>query len=237
MRLSKSIGRLLAPTLLGLSLAAVAAGARAADWLSYTRIEAGVGRAGGETQRAVEAEGYVGGDTHRLRWRLLGESPRSVAEPTSGRLMYGYRIADYWDAVAGVRVDRAIGGVSRNYAVFGFNGLAPYLFDLDATLSIGSGRALFDIEGRHEMLLTQHWIVYPFAALGAASRSDAQIGLGSGINRTQFGLGTRFEFTRQVAPFVALSRVNLHGGAADAARSAGERANETVVRAGVRFVF
>lgn len=157
------------------------------DWYSFSRVEADVGRSSGETQRGIEADGWVGGDTHRLRWRLQGESPSGVVEPTSAQLLYGRRIADYWDVVAGVRHDRNVGGVQRNYAVIGLTGLAPYSFDVDATLAWRDGQALLDVEARHEMLWTQRVVVYPFTRLSASSSKDAEIGLGAGVNRFDIG--------------------------------------------------
>lgn len=207
------------------------------DWLSYTRIEADVGRSGSETSRSLDAEGWVGGDTHRLRWRLGAESPRGFGEPRSLELMYSRRVADYWDVVAGVRDDRSEGGVSRTYAVLGVAGLAPYFFDVDATLAFGGGRALLDLDARHEMLLTQRVVLYPFLAIAAASRADPAIGLGSGLNRTDLGIGVRYEFSRRFGVYAAASRRTFHGGTADQAVGEGEERSANAVRVGLRTVF
>lgn len=214
---------------------AVAAGSD--DWFSYSRVEVDVGRSGSETARSVNAEGWIGGDLNRFRWRFTGESPRGGGEPTALSLLYSRNVSDFWDLVAGVQASREVGNASRNYAVIGFAGLAPYQFDVDATLGFGSHGARLDVEARHEMLLTQRVVLYPFGTLLAASRADPEIGIGSGVNRAELGVGLRYEFTRRAGVYVTASRTRLFGGLAQEAALDGERRSTNAVRLGLRTAF
>lgn len=232
---SRGAAALLAASAVIFAPAASAAGAT--NWFSYTRVEADIGRGSSETSRSVEAEGWIGGDVNRLRWRASGESPRGLGEPTSVSLLYSRNVSDYWDFVAGIQADREEGNVSRTYAAIGFAGLAPYQFDVDATLAIGSHGARLDVEARHETLLTQNVVVYPFGALLAATRDDEEIGIGSGLNRAELGVGLRYEFTRRLGVYGTVSHTRLYGGLADAAARDGERTGVNTVRVGLRAVF
>lgn len=136
-----------------------------------------------------------------------------------------------------MQVDREAGGVSRNYVVIGVAGLAPYQFEVDATLGVGSYGARLAVEARHETLLTWKVVLYPFGALLAVTRSDPEIGVGGGLNRAELGVGLGYECTRRLGVYATASHTWLYGALADAAAQGGERAGTNTSRVGVRAAF
>jgi copper resistance protein B len=68
-------------------------------------------------------------------------------------------------------------------------------------------------------------------------QSDPQRGLGSGLSSAEAGLRLRYEFRREVAPYVGLVRVRRFGTTADFARAGGLDADDSSFVAGIRLRF
>ncbi len=183
---------------------------------------------------------WVGGDYNRLWIYTEGTKPRSgKLEDVDLQVLYGRLIAPFWDLQAGLRYAKPVSrGPSRNYAVFGIQGLAPYRFEVQAAGFVSergeiSGRA----ELEYELLLTQRWILQPRFSTNFAFTEVRELGIGRGVNDVELGLRLRYEIKREFAPYVGVSWQNRYGGSAQFARERGERVGGWNLAAGVRIWF
>lgn len=197
-----------------------------------------------ETQRADGAnaldwdfEGWAGTNANRLWIRSEGERRDGDTHHAELEILYGRPVARWWDVVAGVREDFAP-GPSRSWAAFGIKGLAPYRFEVEATAFVGEGgAAAARFESRYEFLITNRLILQPLVEADWYSQDDVPRNTGSGLASAEWGLRLRYEFRREVAPYVGVTRERLFGDTADLARARGTDTRETRLVAGVRLWF
>ena len=139
--------------------------------------------------------------------------------------------------MAGVRHDFNPGG-SQDFAAIGVMGLAPYLFEVQATGYIGqSGQTAARVEVEYEMLLTNRLILQPMIEVDFYGRNDEHRGIGSGLSTAEGGLRLRYEVTRRFAPYVGIVHERAFGRTADFRRAEGEDDSDTRVVAGFRVWF
>ncbi len=189
------------------------------------------------TGTAWEMQGWLGTDVDRLWLRSEGERIDGRTESADLEVLYGRSVARWWDVVAGVRHDFNPGG-SQDFAAIGVMGLAPYLFEVQATGYIGqSGQTAARIEVEYEMLLTNRLILQPVIEADFYGRNDERRGIGSGLSTAEAGLRLRYEITRQFAPYVGIVHERAFGRTADFRRAEGEDASDTRVVAGFRIWF
>lgn len=205
------------------------------SYLLFDRLE--VWDADPGAGQAWEAQGWVGTDQHRLWLRSEGERVDGRTESADVEVLYGRPIARWWDLVAGVRHDIAPGR-DQNFAAIGVIGMAPYKFEVEATVYVGeSGQTAARVEAEYELLLTNRLILQPVIEAEWHGKSDASRGIGSGLGKVETGLRLRYEFTRKFAPYVGLVHERSFGGTADFVRDEGETTRDTRVVAGVRIWF
>ncbi len=205
------------------------------SYLLFDRLE--VWDADPGTGQAWEAQGWIGTDMHRLWLRSEGERKRGRTESADIEVLYGRPVARWWDLVAGVRHDIAPGR-DQNFAALGVIGMAPYKFEVEATVYLGaSGQTAARVEAEYELLLTNRLILQPVIEAEWHGKSDAARGIGSGLGKVETGLRLRYEFTRKFAPYVGLVHERSFGGTADFARDEGEATRDTRVVVGVRLWF
>lgn len=186
-----------------------------------------------------DAQGYYGGDLNKLWIKTEGEYDFSADafEEAEAQALYSRAIGSFWDLQAGVRHDFAP-GEDRTYAVLGAQGLAPYLFEIDAALFLSDkGDLTARIEAEYEFLLTQRLILQPRAELNFSFQDVAEREIGSGFSTLETGARLRYEVRREFAPYVGVAWSRKVGGAADFARAAGEDVGGVSAVAGVRFWF
>lgn len=197
---------------------------------------------GGKRNDALRfnSTGWIGGDYNRLWIYTEATKPRNGKwEDVDLQVLYGRLIAPFWDLQAGLRYAKPLsGGPSRNYAVFGIQGLAPYRFEVQAAGFVSergevSGRA----ELEYELLLTQRWILQPRFSTNFAFKEVRELGIGRGVNDVELGLRLRYEIKREFAPYVGVAWQNRYGGSAQFARERGERVGGWNLVAGVRVWF
>jgi copper resistance protein B len=189
------------------------------------------------TGAAWALQGWWGTDLDRLWLRSEGERVDGRTEGADVEVLYGRSIARWWDVVAGVRHDFDPGR-SQDFAAIGVMGLAPYLFEVQATAYLGqSGRTAARIEVEYEMLLTNRLILQPMVEADFHGRNDERRGIGSGLSTAEAGLRLRYEINRQFAPYVGIVRERAFGRTADFRRAEGEDPSDTRVVAGFRVWF
>jgi len=68
-------------------------------------------------------------------------------------------------------------------------------------------------------------------------KKDEELGRGEGLSELAAGIRLRYEFRRELAPYVGVEWSSLFGDTADMASDAGELESETMAVAGLRFWF
>jgi copper resistance protein B len=153
--------------------------------------------------------------------------------------LFSRLISPYWDAQAGIRLDRSYSGTTtqtRALLAVGLNGLAPYWFELEPALFVSQdGDVSATVTGSYDLLVTQRLVLQPRLDLSAAVQDVPEWGVGSGLGRIGLGLRARYELRREFAPYVGLSWTRLLGDTATLAREQGAEASELGVVLGVRM--
>lgn len=204
-------------------------------YLLFDRLEGWDADHGGG--QAWEASAWYGGDIDRLWLRSEGERSGGHTEAADLEALYGHAVSPWWDLLVGVKQDFAP-GAARTSAAFGVQGMAPYKFEVAATLYVGEGgSASARLEGEYDVLLTNRWILQPRLEADAAFADDRARGIGSGLSTLEAGLRLRYEISRRFAPYLGVVHERAFGATADYRREAGEAARDTRVVAGVRVWF
>ncbi len=186
---------------------------------------------------AYDAQAWFGRDYDRLVLKAEGDVARGRLQDARTEALWGHAVATFWDTQLGARYDSGV-GPDRGWLAFGIQGLAPYWFNVDATAYAGNrGRTALRLGAEYEMLLTQKLILQPRIEMNLYGKRDAASGIGSGLSDATAGLRLRYEFTRQVAPYIGVEWMGRFGETADFARAAGEEARNTRLVAGMRFWF
>lgn len=184
-----------------------------------------------------EAMAWVGTDLDRIWLRSEGEHAAGRVESADLEVLYGRAVAPWWDLVAGVRHDFGE-GPSQTFAAIGVQGLAPYMFEVEATAYVGqSGQTAASFEAEYETLFTNRLILQWVAEAELHGKDDERRGVGSGLSTVEAGLRLRYEFTRQFAPYIGIVHERAYGNTADFRRVAGEDIEDTRFVAGVRIWF
>lgn len=184
-----------------------------------------------------DGEAWLGGDINRFVLKSEGEGTRREGlEGAEMRAVYSRAIGPYFDIQAGVRHD--FKPRSRTYATVGFEGLAPYWFDVEGALYLSSkGELLGRLEGSYDLRLTQRLILQPRAELNLSAQDTRETGTGSGLSDAELGLRLRYEIRREFAPYIGVTYDRKFGKTADYARAAGDGAEATSFVIGVRAWF
>ncbi len=217
----------------------------------YTQLEFDAAHGRSSVESSFAGEGWVGTDYNRIWWQTAAERQGGRLDNADIQLLYGRYVRPFWDAQIGYRrVFRPGGG---NYLVAGFQGLAPYRFEIAAWSALSDrGRVSFRGETAYELLWTQRLISRPALSADIFTSSDPAYGQrGAGLGDVEVRFPTRYEFTRQFAPYAevrytrrtpgeeALSRGAAGGAAGGAVVDAGvgAPASRWTLRGGLRLVF
>ena len=185
-----------------------------------------------------DGEAFVGGDINRLWLKSEGEgSFGDRLESAEVQALYSRAIGPYFNLQAGVRQDFGQ-GPNRTYATVGFEGLAPYMFEVEGALFLSNkGDLLARLGGYYDQRITQRLVLQPRVELNLSVQDVPENRLGSGLTNAELGLRLRYEITRQFAPYIGVSYDAKTGRTADFARADGEDPTTTSFVAGVRLWF
>ena len=185
-----------------------------------------------------EGEAWFGGDINRLTVKTEGEGGFGEGvDAAEVQILYSRAIGPYFNLQAGVRQDIRP-TPARTYATLGFEGLAPYWFELEGALFLSNkGDLLARLEGYYDQRITQRLIVQPRAEVNASAQDVPENGLGSGVTDAELGLRLRYEIVREFAPYVGVSWERKLGDTARLARAAGEGTGGFAFVAGIRAWF
>jgi copper resistance protein B len=204
-------------------------------WFQADRAE--VQRRDGAEGYLWDVQGYYGGPTSRLWFKSEGEGSFGEAiDDAEVQALYSRAIAPFFDVQAGVRQD--LTGPVTTHAIVGIQGVAPYMFEIDAALFLSHrGDATARIEAELDQRITQSLILQPRIEVNLSAQDIRRLGIGAGLDSIELEVRLRYEIRREFAPYVGVEQSWRIGQSADFARAAGEDTGTTNFVVGVRFWF
>lgn len=193
--------------------------------------------ANGEEKYLWDAQGWYGGDLDKLWLKSEGEgSFDGPLESAEIQALWSHAIGPFFDLQAGARYDlEPTGG---GYAVLGVQGLAPYMFEVDAALFLSDrGDVTARVEAEYDQKLTQRLILQPRAEIELSAQNVPELGIGAGLTKAEIGLRLRYEIVREFAPYVGVEYEAKTGKTADFARLDGEDPDGVVFLVGIKAWF
>ena len=150
------------------------------------RLELFNGR--GTHGQALDAQAWYGSDLNKLWLKVDGDRSGGRLGATRTEALWDRALSTYWSLQAGLRHDFG-DGPGRNWAAFGLQGLAPYWFDVQATVYIGAnGRTALRFEPEYDLLITQRLILQPNVKVAVFGKNDARRAIGAGLSQVEAGL-------------------------------------------------
>ncbi len=185
-----------------------------------------------------DGQAWFGGDINRLWVKTEGEGAfREGLESAEIQALYSRAVGPYFNLQAGVRHDFQP-TPSRTYATVGFEGLAPYQFEVEGAAFISQkGDILGRLEGYYDQRVTQRLILQPRIELNLAAQDVPENRIGAGLTDAELGLRLRYEIRREFAPYIGVSYQAKTGRTADFARADGKGPTSTSFVAGIHFWF
>jgi copper resistance protein B len=181
-------------------------------------------------------DGWVGGDVERVWLRSSGEVVDGHVEDAELQLYYGWNVSPFWDVLVGARHD--FRPDDTTYLAASIVGLSPYFFETEASVFLSDrGDLSARFEQSIDLLITQQLIAEPYVELNLFAQDVAELGVGGGFSDVELGVQLRYEITRKFAPYVDVSWNRKLGETLINARSAGESAEDSAVRFGLRLWF
>ena len=203
--------------------------------LMAERLEARI--ADGHEAYLWDVQGWYGGDIDKFVLKSEGEGAfGGGVEDAEIQALWGHAIGPYFDLQAGARLD--LEPETRSHLVLGVQGLAPYMFHVDAAAFLSDrGDLTARLEGEYDYMLTQRLILQPRAELELSAQDIPERETGSGVTKLETGLRLRYELAREFAPYVGVGYEAKLGQTADLARAAGEDPDGLVLLLGLRAWF
>lgn len=187
---------------------------------------------------SLEALGWYGGAYNRLWFRTEGEQGTQGSGGAGEiQLLGGRLISPYWDAVAGVRVDRRWDERNDGRTLFalGIIGESPLRFEFAPTLFVSSrGDVSARLDASYQFLFTQKVILEPSLDLNAAARGVPEFGVGSGLNEVVLAARLRYEIRRKFGPYLGVAWTRRTGSTVELDRAQGRNPNGADLLFGLR---
>jgi copper resistance protein B len=192
--------------------------------------------ANGQQAGAWDAQGWYGGDSDKAWLKTEGvRTDRWTA--ASAEILWDRVVSPWWSTQVGLRNDFGT-GPSRSWLALGLEGVAPYMFDTEATLYVGeSGRTAARVKIEYDLYLTQRLVLQPKAEVNAYGKRDSARALGSGVSDLELGARMRYEFRRELAPYIGVDWSRMFGSTAALARADGRDAHDLQLTVGLKFWF
>jgi len=192
----------------------------------------------GSDALAWDFDAFVGTDEVKFVWRSEAEylTRAGAFEKLENQARVQVPVSDFFDAVAGVRVDTPE-GPDRIHGVVGVHGLAPQWFEIDADLFI-SDHPFARLEAEYEALITNRVILIPSVEFELPFTDDHPIGVGAWGPKLELGARLSYDLVdRLIAPYIGVHYERVFGETADLARDDGEDVDAVYFVAGVRIMF
>lgn len=206
--------------------------------------ELGYGGSSAGSRFNWDFDARVGTADHRLWFRTEGEQIRGQTESAEIQLFYNRPITEFWDVNIGWRRD--FFPTNRNYAAFGFSGIAPYFLEVEATGYVSEEGVLSGrLEVATDFLIARSIFgdngpglyLKPSFELNASAGNDRELEVRRGFTDLEFSLQLRYEFTPQIAPYIQIGWERELGETANRSRGSGERISNSYAVIGIRSLF
>lgn len=164
---------------------------------------------------SLDAQAWIGKDLNKF-W-LKTEITRSdgITQDAEIQALYSHAFTPFWDVQIGLRRDEKP-VPTRDWAVIGVQGLAPYWFEIEAAVFIGKSNALAArLNAEYELLITQRLILTPDLELNLYGQNDLATNTGAGLSDISAGLRLRYEIQREFAPYIGVHWQHSYGKTAD----------------------
>ncbi|MDF1736711.1 MAG: copper resistance protein B [Minwuia sp.] len=196
-------------------------------------------RFGGDTDVAAwDLDALYGNDDLRVVLRSEGEYGirEESFETLENQLRLSTPVSDFFDGVAGVRLDSA-SGPDRLHGVIGIHGLTRQWFEIDADLFVSDHpSARFEVE--YEGLITNRIIIVPSIEIDLPLVDDRALNRGAFGPKLEVGARLSYDVVdRLLSPYVGVHFERTFGRSADLVRAAGEDAGAAFVVIGARMMF
>jgi len=191
----------------------------------------------GSDPLVIDAETWIGYDLNKFWIKAEVERLDGETEEAQWQFLYSRAVAPFWDIQMGWRHD-AKPSPSRDWLALSMKGVAPYFFEVDASMYIGkSGQVAFVVDAEYEALITQKLILSPEVEVSAYTKTDAVQNIGSGFSSMDLGLRLRYEIRREFAPYIGLNWSKKLGETADLVKAAGGDTDDMQWVTGIRAWF
>ncbi|BBD97222.1 copper resistance protein B [Sphingobium amiense] len=185
-----------------------------------------------------EGDAWYGGDYNRLWTKFRGEGAAGKAiESAEVQALWSRALDPWFNIQAGVRYDIRP-KPDRAHLAVGIEGLAPYLFDVNAALFLSDrGDLTARVEAEYDQRITNRLILQPSVEVNLAAQDVRSVDVGAGLSSVEAGLRLRYEFVPEFAPYFGFEYEGLVGRTARLARAGGEDANRAKFVIGIRTWF
>lgn len=197
----------------------------------------------GRDTYAWDIQAWYGGDIDKLWVKSEGEGELwDSPERVEVQALWSHAVDPWFDLQLGLREDLQR-GPDRTHLVAGIQGLAPYLFDIEAFAFLSNkGDVTARLEGEYDLRLTQFLILQPRVELDLALQDVQEIRLGSGLSTGEIGARLRYEFFPSsgpavVAPYIGVAYERAFGRTRDYHRADGDNVGGWNLLMGVRTWF
>lgn len=190
---------------------------------------------------AWDLDAFIGRDELKFVWRSEAEYAfgEDAFEAFENQARLQVPISDFFDAVAGIRLDTPFGPEreDRAYGVIGVHGLAPQWFEIDADLFLAEAPS-FRFEAEYEALITNRIVLVPSVEIDLPLADDREIGQGAWGPKIEVGARLSYDLVdRAVAPYVGVHYERVFGETADIARDEDEDVDALFFVMGVRLMY
>ncbi len=196
----------------------------------------------GKEQLLWDAQAWYGKDLNRFWLETEGKyDDEHKGEIENLDLQYSRRISPFWDLQTGIGTQTSFGAGDKHeryYGIIGFQGLAPYWFEIDTNLRLSDeGDTWLDLEAEYDWRLTQKLILQARAETSYAFSDAEEFEQAQGLTGITTGLRLRYHLSREFAPYIGVTATQLYGDTRDLVESEGGEDSTASFVAGVRFWF
>jgi copper resistance protein B len=184
-----------------------------------------------------DVQGWYGGDLNRVWVKSEGKGIFGGGiDDAEVQALFSHAIGPWFDVQAGIRYD--LEPASTAHAVIGVQGLAPYMFEVDAAAFLSEhGDLTASMEAEYDYRITQRLILQPRAELELSAQDIPGRDIGAGLTAMEAGLRLRYELRREFAPYVGVAYQAALGETAERMRAREGDADGWRMLAGLRAWF
>lgn len=185
------------------------------------RAEAQLGS--GDDSYVLDLQGWHGDSLDKLWLKAEVEGKwEGPVEAAELQALWSHAIGPFFDLQAGVRYDIRP-RPDRPSLVLGVQGLAPYMWEIDAAAFVSSkGDVTARIEAEYDQRITQRLMLQPRIEAEFSAQDIPEYGIGSGLVSVEAGVRLGYQFSPQFKPYVGAEWQKAIGDTADFARADGE---------------